>query len=155
VNRPDKVVKAIGVMSGTSMDGIDIAMLHTDGENFIHPEVTGAGVYSANLKKQLLALIHDPERAAKGDVSEITQAITDAHCAAVEGFLEHNKISPDSIDVIGFHGQTIYHAPERGITRQLFDGARAARRLGIDNVCQFRLADFNVLIDNHGSLQPL
>jgi len=43
--------------------------------------------------------------------------------------------------VVGFHGQTVFHAPERGITRQLFDGARASTRLGIDTVCQFRLAD--------------
>ena len=141
MNRPDKTMNTIGVMSGTSMDGIDVAMLHTDGENFIRPEATGAGAYSIPLQKQLLELIQDPERAAQGNVSEITQAITDAHCAAVEAFLEHNKINPDSIDVIGFHGQTVFHAPERDITRQLFDGARAAQRLGIDNVCQFRLAD--------------
>jgi len=123
------------------MDGIDVAMLHTDGENFIRHEATGTGAYSAQLQQQLFALIHDPERAAKGDVSEITEAITDAHCTAVEAFLDHHRISADTIDVIGFHGQTVFHAPERGITRQLFNGARAAQRLKIDNVCQFRLAD--------------
>jgi anhydro-N-acetylmuramic acid kinase len=141
VNRPDKAVNAIGVMSGTSMDGIDIAMLHTDGENYIQAEATGLGTYSLPLKHELLALIQDSERAANGDVAKIIQAVTDAHCTAVEAFLEHHDIDPDSIDVIGFHGQTIFHAPERGITRQLFDGARAATRLGIDTVCQFRLAD--------------
>jgi len=123
------------------MDGIDIAMLHTDGENAIHAEATGLGTYSLPLKQQLLALIQDPERAAKGDVTEIIEAVTDAHCAAVEAFLEHHRIKPNSIDVIGFHGQTVFHGPDRGITRQLFDGSRAATRLGIDTVCQFRLAD--------------
>ena len=141
MNKPDKVLKAIGVMSGTSMDGIDVAMLNTNGEDYIQPDVTGLGAYSTGLKNQLLALIRDPERAAIGDVSEITQAITDAHCDAVKAFLFQHHISPASIDVIGFHGQTVFHAPERGITRQLFDGARAAQRLGIDNVCQFRIAD--------------
>ena len=123
------------------MDGIDVAMLRTDGENFIRLEAIGGGAYSAEFQHQLLALIRDPERAAKGDVPKITQAVTDAHCTAVEAFLDDHHISPDSIDVIGFHGQTVFHAPERGITRQLFDGARAAQRLGIDTVCQFRLAD--------------
>jgi anhydro-N-acetylmuramic acid kinase len=141
VNRPDKAVNAIGVMSGTSMDGIDIAMLKTDGENSITGKAVGTAIYPARLREQLIELVGHPEQAATGDVSDITQAVTDSHCDAVENFLSQHTIDRHTINVIGFHGQTVFHAPERGITRQLFDGTRAAKRLGIDTVCQFRLAD--------------
>ena len=123
------------------MDGIDIAMLETDGDYAITHHATGSGSYSANLREQLGILISNPEYAASGDVADITAAVTDSHCDAVEAFLNHHAIDHHSVDVVGFHGQTIFHAPERGITRQLFDGGRASARLGIDTVCQFRLAD--------------
>ncbi len=123
------------------MDGIDIAMLETDGDYVITHHATGSGSYSDNLRQQLGTLISNTEYAANGDVADITAAVTDSHCDSVEAFLNHHAIDRKSVNVIGFHGQTIFHAPERGITRQLFDGGRASARLGIDTVCQFRLAD--------------
>jgi anhydro-N-acetylmuramic acid kinase len=123
------------------MDGIDVALIETDGEVSVSSSSFGTGRYPLWLREELQKLIVDPIRSENGDLSSITDAVTDAHCVAVEQFLTDHKIAHHSIDVIGFHGQTILHAPERGITRQLFNGKRAAERLHIDAVCQFRLAD--------------
>ncbi len=67
--------------------------------------------------------------------------VTDAHGEAVETFLAANALEARSIAAIGFHGQTLLHRPERGLTLQIGDGAALARRLGIAVVYDFRAAD--------------
>ncbi len=57
--------------------------------------------------------------------------MTDAFAAAIEGFLRQNGLDRTRIDLVGNHGQTIFHRPETRFTRQLSDGGRLARRLGI------------------------
>ena len=147
-------MNVIGVMSGTSMDGIDVACLETDGLADIKRGPSSMSSYPATLRDQLIGLIADPERAGNADLSDIADAVTDAHCLAVETFLSGHHIARETIDLIGFHGQTVFHAPEKKITRQLFNGPRAAARLGIDVVCQFRTAD--VTIGGQGApLAPL
>ncbi len=134
-------MNVIGVMSGTSMDGIDIAWLETDGETRIAHGPSSMSAYPAPLRDRLIALVADQNRAASGDLSDIADAVTDAQCTAVEAFMLAHRLSPASVDLIGFHGQTVFHAPERRLTRQLFNGPRAAKRLGVDVVCHFRTAD--------------
>ena len=134
-------IRALGVMSGTSMDAIDVAALVTDGEDYIQCGTTGMGAYSEGLRYHLLSLIADPVRAAADPDPALVRAITDSHCDAVEAFCAAQGTNPSSYQVIGFHGQTVFHAPERGITRQLFDGQHAANRLGSIVVCDFRTAD--------------
>jgi anhydro-N-acetylmuramic acid kinase len=147
-------MNVIGVMSGTSMDGIDVAMLATDGDTNIVRGPSSMSAYPASLRTQLIALIADQPRASAGDLTMITDAVTDAHCMVVEAFLAEQRISPQRIDLVGFHGQTVFHTPERRITRQLFNGPRAAARLGINVVSQFRTAD--VLSGGQGApLAPL
>ncbi len=135
------IAHAIGVMSGTSMDAIDVAAITTDGLYDIQVGASGSGTYSEELRHRLLSLISDPVLAAGDPDPDLVIAITDSHCDAVTAFCAAQGARPESFDVIGFHGQTVFHAPERGITRQLFDGQRAADRLGCVVVSDFRSAD--------------
>lgn len=132
---------ALGVISGTSMDAIDVAMLRTDGENRIETGAARAYPYPDAVQAELRKVIADAARAEHGDLADIEAAVTDAHVAAVVQFLADEGLQRTKIDTIGFHGQTVFHAPQRRFTRQLFDGARAARNLGIDVVHRFRHAD--------------
>jgi len=138
--QPTELLTAIGVMSGTSMDGIDVALVHSDGRDRIEP---GPGLgfdYPPALARELRAVVADPERAA-GALEALERAVTDAHVSAVQSFLEQTKTPRHAVALAGLHGQTLLHRPEAGFTRQLCDGARAAESLGLDVVADFRSAD--------------
>jgi anhydro-N-acetylmuramic acid kinase len=135
------LLTAIGVMSGTSMDAIDVALIRSDGETCVETGPARAYPYAPELRAALLAVIGDAQRAEHDPLAEIERAVSEAHAGAVAQFLREEGLAASQVDLLGFHGQTIFHAPRRGITRQLFDGPLAARRLGIDVVCRFRHAD--------------
>ncbi len=136
----NKIRTAIGLMSGTSMDGIDVALIETDGHVVVRRGAFATYPYAAELKLALKPLCG---RAPDGtrDVSGVVQAITDAHAEAVEDFCARAGIDIGTVDVIGFHGQTVYHDPANGITVQLGDGDRLAQRLSRPVVADFRSAD--------------
>ena len=131
---------ALGVISGTSMDGIDVALLDGDGERVGRVGPGATYPYPAEIAERLRAVVADPERAA-GPLPDLERDVTDAHCAAVETFLADHAIAREKVALAGLHGQTVLHRPQAGLTRQLCDGARAADRLGVDVVCDFRSAD--------------
>jgi anhydro-N-acetylmuramic acid kinase len=83
----------------------------------------------------------DDRTARPGVVAEAEQVLTGLHAAAVNTFLDVNGIEPGSIDVVGFHGQTVLHRPERRLTVQLGDGAALARELKLPVVYDLRSAD--------------
>jgi anhydro-N-acetylmuramic acid kinase len=133
--------RAIGVMSGTSMDGIDVAIVETDGDQRVS---TGPGrmfEYPVSLRRELLDLIAEPARAQSDPLQDLEAAVTDAHIGAIRNFMEAASLTPHDIDVIGLHGQTVFHRPRQRFTRQLGLGARVAAQLGIDTVNRFRHAD--------------
>ncbi|CAH1668443.1 anhydro-N-acetylmuramic acid kinase [Chelatococcus asaccharovorans] len=135
------VVTAIGVISGTSMDGIDVAVVRTDGDLVVEP---GAGLtipYPDDVRGALVGLVAEAERALTEPLADLEQAVTDAHIAAIETFMAHAGIDRRAVSLIGLHGQTVYHRPDLRFTRQLGFGAEVARRLGIDTVNRFRHAD--------------
>ena len=134
------MMRAVGVISGTSMDGVDVAWLDGDGEivNQVGPGATYA--YPEAVERQLRAVIADPQVAA-GPLDQLERDVTDAHVAAVERFFEEFGVARESVALVGLHGQTVLHRPQAGITRQLCDGARAAAKLNIDVVADFRSAD--------------
>ena len=133
-------MRAVGVISGTSMDGIDVTWLDGDGETI---EQVGPGAtypYRDDVARRLRAVIADPEAAA-GPLAELERDVTDAHVAAVERFFVDFDVPRESVALVGLHGQTILHRPQARLTRQLCDGARAAAALGLDVVADFRSAD--------------
>ena len=139
-------VLAIGLMSGTSQDGVDVALIDTDGETVAQCGPTASRPYTeaerALLRRATAVAANLTERTARpGPVAEAERLIDDAHGEAVEAFLAANALEAGSIAAVGFHGQTLLHRPERGLTLQIGDGAALARRLGIPVVYDFRAAD--------------
>jgi anhydro-N-acetylmuramic acid kinase len=143
---PSSPVLAIGLMSGTSQDGVDVALIETDGDVITRFGPTAYRSYSkperALLRGANAAAANATERTARPDVIADAEArVNDAHAEAVETFLAANSIQPGDVSVIGFHGQTVLHRPERGLTIQIGDGRVLAARLGIPVVYDFRAAD--------------
>ena len=136
-----KLSTAIGVMSGTSMDAIDVAILRTDGVDVVETGPGRAYLYDPALRTRLLAVLSDPARAEHDQMTDLDEAVSDAHAGAVIDFLRDFEIPAGEIDVVGIHGQTIFHKPEARFTRQFGIGSRMAATLGIDVVTRFRHAD--------------
>lgn len=148
--------RAIGLMSGTSLDGIDVALIESDGERvrvvksangFIDPlGPTGYRGYSEAEKTLLGEATRDAEAIdhrndRPGRLPEAEDFVTRAHAEAIEAFLAANGLSAADIDIVGFHGQTVIHRPKLGLTVQIGDGAALARRLGIRVVSDLRAND--------------
>ncbi len=138
--RGEGVLNAIGVISGTSMDGIDVALIESDGEAQLEAGPAATIPYPKSVAQRLRAVVADLSEAQAPQL-ELERDVTDAHVAAVEAFLERFSVARESVALVGLHGQTILHRPRVGLTRQLCDGARAASALGIDVVSDFRSAD--------------
>ncbi|MGD0334243.1 MAG: anhydro-N-acetylmuramic acid kinase [Xanthobacteraceae bacterium] len=139
-------VLAIGLMSGTSQDGVDVALIETDGEAITRFGQTAYRPYGTDeralLRSATAAAANVTERTARpGLIAAAEQQVTAAHAEAVATFLAANGIAANEVTVIGFHGQTLLHRPERGLTMQIGDGSLLAARLGIPVVYDFRAAD--------------
>ncbi|MFN7612468.1 MAG: anhydro-N-acetylmuramic acid kinase [Alphaproteobacteria bacterium] len=126
----------IGLMSGTSMDGVDAALLYTDGEHIAHPGASLTLPYDEELRRSTLALMK-----GEGDKAAIAHALTLRHYEAVEALIQQSGVPRAEIKLIGFHGQTIRHAPHEGITEQIGDAAWLAAKTGIPVVADFRSND--------------
>lgn len=141
-----KIMRAIGLMSGTSMDGIDVALIDTDGEDVVERGPAQTFQYDprfkASLREAIAAAATMPDRKSRpGSLAPVERALTAHHANAVRVFLRQHDRKPGDIDVVGFHGQTVLHAPERRLTVQLGDGPGLASAIGIDVVYDLRAAD--------------
>jgi anhydro-N-acetylmuramic acid kinase len=139
-------LSALGLMSGTSLDGIDAALIETDGERIARFGPVGYRPY-VELERELLrralaaATGLDDRTARPGVLAEAEAMVTQAHAQAVEEFLAANGIDRDDVAVVGFHGQTVLHRPERRLTVQIGDGAALAQHLRVPVVFDLRAAD--------------
>ena len=134
-------VTALGLMSGTSMDGVDAAIVTTDGTRILQTGPWATTPYAPDLRDRLAQLVAAGGDAAPDVLAALEAELTDANAAAVNKLLADNGLSSSAISVVGFHGQTILHRPERRLTRQLGDGDRLAASTGIAVVNDFRSAD--------------
>ncbi|HVJ40673.1 MAG TPA: anhydro-N-acetylmuramic acid kinase [Dongiaceae bacterium] len=127
---------AIGLMSGTSCDGVDAALIRSDGHliTAFGPALTLP--YDDAFRAQLRQCL-----GGKGPLAEVERELTERHATAVQMLLGRAGRSPREIGLIGFHGQTILHEPDRRRTWQIGDGPLLARRTGIDVVNDFRSDD--------------
>ncbi|CAO3418339.1 Anhydro-N-acetylmuramic acid kinase (EC 2.7.1.170) [Azospirillum doebereinerae] len=126
----------VGLMSGTSMDGIDAALLRTDGIARVEPIAFVTIPYEDGFRAALRGVL-----GGKGPVEAVERALTDAHADAVRRLLDKAGVPASAVDLVGFHGHTIHHAPERRRTWQIGDGPRLAATTGIAVVNDFRSAD--------------
>ncbi len=128
-----KVYRAIGLMSGTALDGaIDVALIETDGHDFVRALRYMAYPYDIEVRDKVRACFGKKFRDEQVDEAE--KLVTNIHIAAIKEFDE-------KADIIGFHGQTITHDPNSGFTWQIGDGQVLARATGIDVVCDMRQSD--------------
>ena len=142
------VLTALGLMSGTSLDGVDAAILRTDGEHGIEPGPALFLPYSRDLKifvrRAIKAALEGRDGAA--DIGKASAEVTAAHVEAVIALLNKAGLKRTQIDVIGFHGQTILHRPKRspedvGRSWQIGDARLLAEETRIDVVADFRSND--------------
>jgi len=135
--RDTDAVWALGMMSGTSLDGIDAALVLTDGEHVLDRGRWHIAPYETEMRNALRRLVDG----AQTGIDEVERALTEAHAAVAQVLLDDAGLGGEVIRVVGFHGHTIWHDPLNGITRQIGDGALLARLLAIDVVNDFRSAD--------------
>jgi anhydro-N-acetylmuramic acid kinase len=133
-------------MSGTSLDGIDAALVETDGEDIAIPGAALATPYDAETRAMLRAALDEAREVAAGQpvpwsIRDAERRLTEAHADAVKALLKKAGLTSRDVALIGFHGQTILHRPQERWTWQIGDGALLARLTGIDVVNDFRSAD--------------
>lgn len=141
------LTRVLGMMSGTSMDGIDLALIETDGGSTVRFGPTGYSPYEpadrALLREAVFraAQMGIRESKTEGVLAQAERMVTLRHAEAAERFLlAHADDFPD-VDLVGFHGQTVLHRPREGVTLQLGDGAALAARLRLPVVYDFRSED--------------
>jgi anhydro-N-acetylmuramic acid kinase len=139
-------ITALGLMSGTSMDGIDAAIVTSDGRRIFGFGPAATYPYDAALRDRLRPLLgREPGTADAG----VIRCLTLLHAEAVRRLLAANTISSDAIHVIGFHGHTVLHRPDLKRTLQIGEGQLLADETGIAVVEKFRAAD--VAAGGHGA----
>lgn len=129
-----RLYRAIGLMSGTSLDGVDVAYIETDGEAQVTTGPALTRPYDEGFRARLRAVL-----GGRGPVAAVEQELTLAHAEAVRALVAEHGIA--AVDVVGFHGHTILHRPDQRRTWQIGDGALLARLAGSAVVADFRSAD--------------
>ena len=124
-------VKALGAMSGTSVDGVDAAIVETDGETIAGFGATGFRAYTPDEARTIRRAFGcwPGDRA----VDAAARVVEEAHIALLSGF--------DGAELVGFHGQTLAHDPKGQGTHQAGDGQRLADALGRPVIWDFRTND--------------
>ena len=150
------LITSIGLMSGTSSDGIDASIIKSDGENLVHFVGNHFLPYEDRLKskirslKERINLILDLETNAR-EIDGLEKEITLLHGKIINLIIEKFKLSKSEIDLIGFHGHTIFHSFKDKKTKQIGDGRLLSQLTGLNVVYNFREND----IKNGGQGAPL
>ncbi|MEQ8847713.1 anhydro-N-acetylmuramic acid kinase [Botrimarina sp.] len=134
-----KMYTAVGLMSGTSADGVDAALLRTDGETRIKVIGGLTEPYDDDTRDRLLeASQHD---VPLSDLLRLEQHITDIHAQTVNKLVEQHQKDVGRVEAIGFHGHTVRHIPDEGLTFQIGNPWRLADATGAAVVSDFRRND--------------
>ena len=133
-------------MSGTAMDGIDAALIETDGHGYINWIGFETESHDPDFREMLRSCLNKPDRNLA-----VEKEFTLRQVPVIKKLLQRTGLNASDIDVIGFHGQTTHHDPDRGVTLQLGDGQLLAEETGIDVVYDLRSNDMR----NGGQGAPL
>jgi anhydro-N-acetylmuramic acid kinase len=140
-----EAVLAVGLMSGTSLDGIDAALIETDGEGEVTPIAFRFSAYDdatrAALAEATARALAMDRPAPDAVIDAAAETIVALHADAARALLAEADVPAGAIEVTGFHGQTVAHRPDRGWTWQIGEGAELARACRIACVSDFRSAD--------------
>lgn len=147
-----QVFRAIGLMSGTSMDGIDVALVETDGHRVISVGQHNTYPYKPCVTDGLRRIAKLAGKVPPDlNLGVLERDLTDGHVDAVRQFIKEFNLKPEEIDIIGFHGHTISHNPAQKHTLQIGDGQLLADALGIRVCYQLRIKD----VEQGGQGAPL
>ena len=146
-----KLLNCLGMMSGTSMDGVDISLIKTDGDNFFESIVDKYYEFPDNLYHELIKIretINSKEdlKIQHKEIRNIEKKFTLFHASLIDDLKSNFEI-----DVVGFHGQTIFHSPKNKISFQIGDGYLLSKLVRKKVVFNFRKND----IDHSGQGAPL
>ena len=148
-----KVFTAMGLMTGTSIDGVDLSLIKSDGLNYFTSILDKYYKFEANLKDRIIELrdeistVEDIEKYSK-NLKAVEKDLTLFHARIIN---EVSKEFKDNIELVGFHGQTILHKPDERTSLQIGDGkllSQLVKKLVVNN---FRKND----LDNGGQGAPL
>lgn len=136
----------IGLMSGTSMDGVDAALIYTDGVQVRSSQARLFLPYDEAQKRAIRSAVEEAARMygrqGRSRIYMEAQMVVDAaHITAVRTLMDRNALTPGDVSLIGYHGHTIYHAPDDGITQQIGDGWKLQQASGVEVVGDFRTED--------------
>ncbi|HCP01563.1 MAG TPA: anhydro-N-acetylmuramic acid kinase [Rhodospirillaceae bacterium] len=123
-------------MSGTSMDGIDAALIRTDGVTGFEPVAQLSCGYDPAFRAMLRKAV-----GSVGSNADVSTELTIRHADMVNALLKASALSASDVRVVGFHGHTVFHDPANALTVQIGDGSLLASQTGIDVVGNFRTND--------------
>ena len=132
----------VGLISGTSMDGIDAALVRFD-QSSVSFSRTHEFHYPAALRRSLIRAIREPQLCTVDEVGELDQRVGECFRDAARAVIADTAIDPSDIRAIGSHGQTLRHRPEgpHPFTMQIGNPSVIAAGTGITTVADFRSAD--------------
>ena len=134
INKND--INSIGLMSGTSLDGLDIALIHTDALSKTKFGNFNTYNYSNFIKDSIRGFIVD-----RKNVNIVNNLLMDFHAKCINSFMSEHNIKNKDLDIIGLHGHTIFHSPEERWTWQLGNGKSLANLIKIPVISNFRYRD--------------
>ncbi len=148
-----KIYTALGLMSGTSLDGVDVSIIESDGGGEYSPIFNKYFEYDSKIIEKILKIREkiSISEDLKSYIEEINTLEKEITLFQAEAVIETFKVSNADIDLIGFHGQTIFHNPEKKISKQLGDGKLLSQLTKKKVIYNFRQSD----IDNGGQGAPL
>lgn len=140
----NQLYTVIGMMSGSSHDGVDAALIKTDG--YDHIEVLNAVTtpYVRDLREMIKDILNPQESkdlAIEHKVQTVSDRLTRTHIATLYELLNKAGLTEAKIDFIGFHGHTIAHDPKNKMTRQIGNAQMIANECSIPVIADFRSAD--------------
>ncbi len=148
-----KIFTTLGLMSGTSMDGVDLSLIKSDGYNFIEHIYDKYYEFGDELRRELIILrddLRNTDDLKKNAtiIQKIEKKFTLFNAKIVNELVSEKKISPD---LIGFHGQTVFHQAKNKISKQIGDGHLLSQLTKCLVINKFRQKD----LDNNGQGAPL
>ena len=151
-----KLITAIGLMSGTSCDGIDVSVIKSDGEDVLSLKGDFFLPYDEKIRLSIRRFKEKIDKASdlqinKNEIADLEREITLLHSKAINLLLKKLKIDRSEIDLIGFHGHTIFHSFNHKKTKQLGDGKALSELMGVNVIYNFREND----LKNGGQGAPL
>ena len=138
---------SLGIMTGTSLDGIDISLISSDGQKFIKSIHNKTYNYSSELKNQFKTLIKIINEEKITNIREFErykalEKVFNIYCIKkIQSFLKDFKVNIKDINIVGFHGQTIYHNANKKISIQMGSGKYLANFFGVPFIVNFRNRD--------------